>query len=274
MGRNKINTSFIIKNSFSEKLFYQQFGKNNINFLVKTYINRDILLIEKEENSVDLSKLKKNNEFILYKILQILFTFYKTRWRSKEPINWKDKPDIWKLINEPPTTNELPLLWFEIRDLIRENVNLKNALGELMVYWNPKHICNADIKLENFMYDTEAEQIYWIDWDRFCLSDELWDVSGLLRMLLFIKFRKIQDFDAIWANRHFQKQVIMTWQRIKEVMPKAKPRKLLLCWVAANLEKTLELVQAEAIDKEVAEFLIGFTELMLLKPEPIYKLLK
>lgn len=191
------------------------------------------------------------------------------KWQNEFPILFKDKPDIWKLINEESTTLELPKQWFKVRDLIKKSSILLQSLDELLIHWKPEFICNADIKMDNFLIEKGTNKIYWIDWERFCLADELWDVGGLLRLILFEHLKISKDLNLILYDSVFQKRISQIWRKVHSVNVNVSKDKLLLIWIASMLEKTLELIQEGSININTTYFLIEICEEMKTKSNKI-----
>ena len=252
-----LSNDFIVKHNFIHFVGYEPRNK--------------ILVFElkKDSQAIDNKQLTIS---LLDEIVSMLFCFYHVKWQNEFPIIVRDKPDIWKIINEEPTTDELPKQWFEVRNYIKTRFILLQLLDELLPYWKPEFICNADIKLDNFLIEKGTNQIYWIDWERFCLADELWDVGGLLRIILFEHLKINKDLNLVVEDSIFQQRVSQIWGKIYSINSSVSKEKLLSIWIASILEKTLELTQEEAIKAETAYFLVEICENMQARSDKIKNL--
>lgn len=218
-----------------------------------------VAIFKFQQNSKSL-KFKQLTDSVLNGLCSLLFCFHGVKWKNVFPTIIKDKPDIWKLIYEEPTIHKLPNQWFEIRDFIKTRPILLQALNELLIYWKPKFICNNDIKLDNFLIDKHTKKIYWIDWERFCLADELWDSGELLRLIFFEHLKIRKNLDIVLEDSLFQSQISLIWRKVSSINADISKDKLLLIWMAAILEKTLELVQEGSINIKTAYFLVIICE--------------
>lgn len=269
---------FLLKQSLREDKYVQEGILHEVYFyswlkklpeyftLKKNFI---CLIGYEHKNRVSIFEFKKNtrnplnrdiDSFFLDNLLSVIFCFHGLKFENEFLIPIREKPNVWELINEKPTTSELPKKWFETRNIIRNNSVLKELLDELLTCWEPKYLCNADIKLDNFLVEKKNNQVYWIDWERFCLADELWDVGGLLRLIFFEHLKISKDLNLILDDRVFQERVSQIWRKIHSMNPKVSKDKLLLIWIASILEKTLELAQEGTVDLKMIYFLIEICE--------------
>ena len=269
LKQSLIENKGIQEGLLQEVYFYSWLKKRSNNFEFKQ--NFILFVGYESKNKIAVFQFQKNvfslqkndiTPVVLDKMLSLIFCFHGVKWQNEFPIILKDKPDIWKLINEEPITSKLPKEWFEVRDKIRKNTKLTQLLTQLLSIWQPKSICNADIKLDNFLFENETKKIYWIDWERFCLADELWDVSGVLRMLFFENLREKGSLELVINSKIFQEQLSIVWKKTVSVNPDVSREKLFLLWIAAILEKTLELTQEGTISKKVAFQLIKISQKM------------
>jgi thiamine kinase-like enzyme len=268
-------TSYQTEGLIHEVAFYNWFKKQGYQ---SKYIlpclgyeptNKVLVLSHITGDSTINSQNLTNNQ--IQTICEAIFSFHHIHSLPSIPLMLMDKPNIWKFLNENSesiSTKE----WLDVVIQIERSAILKEVVDKHANYWNPTHICNADIKLENFILDVTKQQIYWIDWERFCIADGLWDIAGVLRMVFFKYLNQYKNFDVILNDDGFQQNISTIWHSIFKYIPDVSKEKLLLSWIVSILDKTLESIQANTVNYNNALSILNMCENMFLNSIKIYSL--
>lgn len=208
-------------------------------------------------------------------ICKAVFSLHHTSSVLNVPTILMDKPNVWKFLNESDNRIDNGVKnqeWLAIMNRIEKNGTLKVVINQLTKSWSPTHLCNADIKFENFLLDGTTQQIYWIDWERFCLADELWDIAGVLSMIFFDYLNQYKNLSTVLENAQFRNNISIIWNTTTQYIPEISKEKLLISWIVSMLNKALESVQAGTMNYGVVLFILSICEMMFLNSLKIYSL--
>lgn len=264
---------------YHEVTFYNWFKKQSYesNFILPCVgyepINQVLILPYIVDASTTSSQSLTNSQ--MHTICKAVFSFHHITSLPNVPTILMDKPNLWKFLNETNNRTDSSVLnkeWLDVVKRIKQSCILKEAFNQLTDYWVPTHICNADIKFENFLLDKTTQEIYWIDWERFCIADELWDIACVLRMIFLEYLNQYKNLHTVLDNAQFKKKMSIIWNTTLRHIPEVSKEKLLLLWVVSILDKSLESIQAETMNHSVAQFILSICELMFLNSLKIYSL--